>query len=158
MSAGELYAKSIARSAHMTANFVSDFTEEEMFIRPVPGANHATWQLGHVAAGTRKMCRMIGIDINLADDFAQRFTKDAAKIDDPKAFPAKQELLATYNDVFAQVQAAVAKLTEADLAKTTGFDFAPTVADVVTILTLHPMMHGGQFSVIRRKLAKPNLM
>ena len=47
---------------------------------------------------------------------------------------------------------------EADLAKPTQgrlARIAPTIADVFLLWANHPMMHVGQWAVVRRKLGKP---
>ena len=31
--------------------YLSDFTDADLFVRPVPAANHAAWQVGNVIAG-----------------------------------------------------------------------------------------------------------
>ena len=46
-------------------------------------------------------------------------------------------------------------LPEADLDKPTGWEMAPTVGALFVLIANHPMMHAGQFVVVRRKLGKP---
>ncbi len=37
------------RMAHMLLHaYIEDFTDEELLVRPVAGANHVAWQLGHL--------------------------------------------------------------------------------------------------------------
>jgi hypothetical protein len=36
--------------------------------------------------------------------------------------------------------------------------FCPTVGDFFTLIATHPMMHAGQFVIVRRQLGKPILM
>ena len=36
--------------------------------------------------------------------------------------------------------------------------FCPTMGDMFTLIATHPMMHAGQFVVVRRQLGKPILM
>jgi hypothetical protein len=31
--------------------YVRDFSDADLLVRPVPGANHAAWQIGNVIAG-----------------------------------------------------------------------------------------------------------
>ena len=54
--------------------------------------------------------------------------------------------------------AAVGKLSDADLDKpTSGPANINTVGGLLNLISNHTMMHGGQFSVVRRKLGKPVL-
>jgi hypothetical protein len=34
---------------------LGDFSDTEMFIRPVPAANHATWQIGHLVVAESRL-------------------------------------------------------------------------------------------------------
>ena len=36
--------------------------------------------------------------------------------------------------------------------------FCPTMGDLFTLIATHPMMHAGQFVIVRRQLGKPILM
>ena len=36
--------------------------------------------------------------------------------------------------------------------------FCPTIGDMFTLVATHPMMHAGQFVIVRRQLGKPILM
>jgi hypothetical protein len=36
--------------------------------------------------------------------------------------------------------------------------FCPTTGDMFTLIATHPMMHAGQFVIVRRQLGKPILM
>ncbi|HWE36028.1 MAG TPA: hypothetical protein VG406_05590, partial [Isosphaeraceae bacterium] len=36
---------------HVLKMYVDDFTDADLFVRPVPAANHAAWQLGQVITG-----------------------------------------------------------------------------------------------------------
>jgi uncharacterized damage-inducible protein DinB len=54
--------------------------------------------------------------------------------------------------------AAVEKITDADLDRPTTnmmAKFAPTLGALLILVANHTLMHGGQFTVIRRALNKP---
>jgi hypothetical protein len=36
--------------------------------------------------------------------------------------------------------------------------FCPTMGDLFTLIATHPMMHAGQFVIVRRQLGKPIVM
>ena len=60
----------------------------------------------------------------------------------------------------AATLAAVDNLSDADLDRaSTGMmaKFAPTLADLLILVSNHTLMHAGQFTVVRRKLGKPVL-
>jgi hypothetical protein len=155
----ELLADVLERNLEMVKMTLSDFSDADMLARPVPTANHAAWQLGHlIGAETRFISAGGGTAPALPPGFEEKFTKETAKTDDPAFFPKKAELL----DQFAKVRSAMVKwvrsLKESDLARATPEKiqrFAPTVGHIAAMTPAHVAMHMGQFQVIRRKLGKP---
>jgi hypothetical protein len=161
VSINELLSKNILQTRGMIDMFLKDFSDADMLFRPAKSANHATWQIGHLANSTRNMVK--ACDPNVVFDFEDdaRFGKSKATIDDAAAFPTKAELIGRLDHAMETAAAWAAKLTDADLAKPTPERmqaFAPTFGNVAILLASHPMMHIGQFSVSRRALGKPHLM
>ena len=52
MSYAELFSKNILQSKSMIDSFLADFSDAEMLFRPAKTANHAIWQMGHLANST----------------------------------------------------------------------------------------------------------
>jgi uncharacterized damage-inducible protein DinB len=157
----ELMIGSLAQSQKMFKDHIGDFTDAEMLVRPTPGANHTAWQLGHLIlaeAGMVNACAPGAVPMPAG--FSDKFTKESAKSDDPKAFVGKAELLAAFDAGRAATIAWAKKLTPADL-ETPGpekmRDFIPTVGHLVALLPVHDAMHLGQVQVIRRKLGRPHI-
>jgi hypothetical protein len=160
MTTAEILADNIKRTKGMTENLLADFSEEQMLYRPAKTANHATWQLGHLAEATWWMMSKCDPSIKspLAED--KRFAKEAASVDDPAKFPKKAEVLKMFSDAMDAAAAWVGKQSEADLAKPGPEKlkgFAPTIGQVGLLLGSHAMMHVGQYTVARRGLGKPVL-
>jgi hypothetical protein len=161
MSDAELFSKNILQTKGMVAMFLKDFSDADMMFRPAKTANHAIWQMGHLANSVRGM--VTGCDPSVAFPFEDdtRFGKSKASIDDPSFFPSKTELVGRFDRAMDIAAAWVAKLSDADLAKPAPERmqaFVPTVAHVAILLASHPFMHMGQFTVSRRALGKPILM
>ena len=161
MSNAEMFSKNILQTKGMVDMFLKDFSDADMFFRPAKTANHAIWQIGHLANSTRNI--VSGCDPSVAFPFEDdtRFGKSKASIDDPAFFPNKAEVLGRFDQAMDIAAAWVAKLSDADLAKPAPErmrNFAPTVANAAILLASHPMMHIGQFTVTRRALGKPHLM
>lgn len=161
MSNAELFSNNILQTKGMIDMFLKDFTNADMFFRPAKTANHAIWQMGHLANAVRGM--VTGCDPSVVFPFEDdtRFGKSKASIDDPAFFPSKAELLARFNQAMDIAAAWAAKLSDADMARPAPEHmraFLPTVAHVVILLASHPFMHMGQFTVTRRALGKPILM
>ena len=162
MSPSELFADPMRRNLEVLKMTLADFSDADMLVRPVPHANHAAWQVGHLAVSE---ARMMGgyspsVAATLPAEFAERFTKETTKSDDPKAFPGKAALLDQFEKTRSATIAWVQTLAPADLKKP-GPErmsrMAPTLGDVLGLALGHVMMHTGQIQVIRRKLEKPIL-
>lgn len=156
MTIGEMFANHLNQSAGMFLAVIDAFNDEEIFIRPVPGANHAAWQIGHVICSQTRMLKRLGAALpELPAGFEARFTKETAASDKPEDFADRKTLrdLATKTTQAAVAFARTVK-TE-DLEKPTGLPFAPTFFDMLALQSAHAAMHIGQMQVIRRKLGKP---
>ncbi|HWE01175.1 MAG TPA: DinB family protein [Tepidisphaeraceae bacterium] len=158
----EVMVGSLAQSQKMLNGHLADFSDADMFVRPTPAANHTAWQLGHLIqseAGMVNACAP-GTILPPPAGFSDKFTKETAKNDDPKAFASKAELLAVFEKGRAATIAWAKTLTPADL-ETLGpekmRDFIPTVGHLLALLPVHDAMHLGQVQVIRRKLGRPNI-
>ncbi len=143
----------------VTRGYVADLKDEDLLVRPVAGANHVAWQLGHLIASEHQMLAAIGhTPPALPDNFAESHTKETATSDDPDKFWKQAEYVALFDQMKAAALAAVDATPEADLDKPAPESmqaYAPTVAAVLTMLGTHRLMHAGQFVPIRRKLGKP---
>jgi hypothetical protein len=158
----ELLADVLVRSVEMVKMTLGDFSDADMLARPVPGANNAAWQVGHLIgshAGMVNACAGRSV-VELPKGFEARFTKDTAKSDDPALLGTKAELLGLLEGVGKKTAQWAQTLAEKDLAKPGPEPMRavmPTVGHVVHMLPQHAAMHLGQIQVIRRKLGKPIL-
>lgn len=142
--------------------YLQDLTDEQMMQRPHPECNHLKWQIGHLIASERTMIEGVapGSMPPLPEGFAERYSKETAKSDDPGAFDSKEELLRLYQEQRAGTLAALAKLSDEELDKPSPEamqDYAPNVAAAFSMQGSHWLMHAGQWAVVRRQLGKPPL-
>jgi hypothetical protein len=149
-------------TAHLLRWFLSDFSDADLLVRPVPGANHAAWQVGNVIGGDVLILTAQLPNAAfpaLPEGFKERYGNEGTTLDD--GFPTKNELIALFDQVRAATIAALDGLSDADLDRPTTGDMAricPTLGHVFGLLANHTLLHVGQFSVIRRKLEKPVLL
>jgi hypothetical protein len=157
MNAHEPIKYSIDMTSQVCLGTLADLTDAEMLHRPAPACNHVNWQLGHLIVAEHQMIakEFPGALPPLPAGFAEKYTKETSKLDDPKAFATKAELLEVHQKQRAAVLAALDKTTDADLdRKLEGW--APTVGALFLAgAGAHWMMHVGQWSVIRRQLGRP---
>lgn len=162
MTHTEYLADLAVRNVEMLKWHLADFSDADMFVRPVPGANHAAWQVAHLINAEGYFMNFIkpGTVLPIPAAFKGKFGKDDSKIDDPKHFPTKAELIEVLSTVRRASAEVIRGLTPADLAKEGPEpmrSFAPTVGHLCSMLVDHTTMHVGQLQVIRRKLGKPVL-
>jgi len=141
---------------------LQDLTDQEMMVRPHPDCNHIRWQVGHLICSEHQMIDGVlpGAMPPLPETFADRYTKETAKLNDPQAFDSKEELLKLFHEQRTATLELLSGLTEEELdqsAPESVRDYAPTVADVFSLQGGHWLMHAGQWAVIRRQLGRPPL-
>ncbi|HEY2251420.1 MAG TPA: DinB family protein, partial [Planctomycetaceae bacterium] len=95
MKLNELIKYSIDMASQVCLGSLEDLSDKELFHRPDPACNHINWQLGHLIVAEHGMISKEFPQAlpPLPAGFAEKYTKDAARVDDPKAFATKAELL-----------------------------------------------------------------
>jgi hypothetical protein len=157
MNSRDAIKLSIEMADTVSLGYLGDLTDKEMMERPHPGCNHINWQVGHLVASENQMMNQIapGSMPPLPAGFAEKYTKETAKSDNPADFLPKAELLSAHKQQRAATLAALAKVNDADLDKPTGVDYAPTVGAMFSMQGSHWMMHCGQWVIVRRKFGRP---
>ena len=166
MNHNELMADVLRRNLETLTFHLADFTDADMVVRPVAGANHVAWQVGHLAASEPRLLGMLDpaagakAEALLPGGFAGKFTRETAALDDPAAFPTKDEILAALAAVRGASVEWVRSLAPDQLTRPAPENirgFIPTFDHFATSIADHVMMHVGQIQVVRRKLGKPVL-
>ena len=164
MTASEVVIASLESTLATLEMFVADFTDAELLVRPVPGANHAAWQLGNIICGEPYFVTAEFPEVTFPElpaGFLELHGSKGADVDTSAGFLTKDGYLKLLREYRTITMATVRKLTDADLGRPSceAMQWAgPTLAHVFLFDANHTLMHAGQFSVIRRKLGKPILM
>ena len=142
--------------------YLSDLSDADLLVRPIPGTNHIAWQLGHLIASENAMLEAIhpGSMPKLPAGFKERHDKKSAASDDPKAFLTKAEYLDLLKQQRAGTLAALDAMSDADLDKEAPpplNHFLKRAGDVFAMQGTHYVMHAGQWAIVRRKLGRPPL-
>jgi uncharacterized damage-inducible protein DinB len=143
--------------------YVSDLSDADLLRRPAPECNHLAWQLGHLITSEANLVNAVcpGKGGELPAGFAEQHARENVGSDDPTKFRTKQEYLDAFQQVRAATIKALEELPEAELDAPSPESFRkrfPTVASIFTLIAGHPLMHAGQFVVVRRQLGKPVLI
>ena len=161
MKGTEVIQHALKGTAHSLGMYLSDLSDADLLARTSPNANHIAWQLGHLVLAEGFLVK--GVIPNakypeLPAGFDAKHKKDTASKD--TGFGTKDEYLNLFKKAREITIAEVAKLSDADLDKSnTGplAAHAPTVGDLLLLVSNHTLMHAGQITSVRRKLGKPVL-
>lgn len=139
--------------------YLQDLTDEDLFRRPAPNANHIAWQLGHLIEAEHNLNNMVCPDSMpaLPEGFAEMHSKEAATCDDPKQFCTKDEYLRLMEEQRAGTLALLDRLSDEELEKPAPEaiqKFGATVGAVIAGQSAHWMMHAGQWVIVRRQMGK----
>jgi hypothetical protein len=163
MNAKDAIKTALTSTQRLLAWYVSDLSDADLLVRPVPQANHIAWQLGHLIVTEYKTKDLLpGASFpELPAGFAEQHTSQTARAEPPTGFATKAQYLDLFNKVRGASLATLERMAEADLDKPVQgrmAQIAPTLGALLLLGGTHTMMHTGQFSVVRRKLGKPVLM
>ena len=159
MNAREAIRLNIDSANMICQSYLADMTDAELLVRPVPGANHTAWQLGHLLVSEYEMVELAcpGSMPPLPAGFAEKYTPDTSKLDSPGAFHPKSAYMNIYEQQRAGTLKALDKLSDADFDKPGPEkfkDFVKNLGDLFSMQGTHWLMHAGQWAVTRRKLGR----
>jgi hypothetical protein len=159
MNARDAVKISIDTGDHISMAYLDDLSDADLMRRPCQGCNHINWQVGHLIASEHGMMEQLapGSSPALPEGFVEKYAKTTSEVDDPHAFCTKNELLTVHKAQREATLAILAKMSDEDLGKPTGVDYAPTVASMFSLQGLHWLMHSGQWVVVRRELGRKPL-
>jgi hypothetical protein len=159
MNAKDAIKSNMHMGLFVMEKYLSDLSDGDLLRRP-PGCNHLAWQLGHLISSESGLVNMVrpGEGAELPAGFADAHAKANTSSDDPAQFSTKQDYLDLYRQVREHTLRALDGLSDDDLAAPGPESFRkvfPRVLDLFTLIASHPMIHAGQFVVVRRQLGKP---
>lgn len=163
MNTKEAIQAAMDMSQFVLGSYISDLSDEELMRRPAAGCNHLAWQLGHLISSEVSLVNSVcpGKGGELPAGFAEKHGKENAASDNRADFCSRREYEELFQKVRVATKAALAELPEADLDKASPEwirNKFPTLGHFFLLIGNHPMMHAGQFVVVRRQLDKPVLI
>ncbi len=163
MNAKDAIRSSANVSTMVLKSYIGDLEDSDLLKRPTEGCNHIAYQLGHLICSEVQLLEMVapGNSVDLPEGFAEIYAKENAGDDNPEHFQDKSTYLELLDKVREATLVALDGYPESGLDKDAPEQmrsFCPTMGDVFTLIATHPMMHAGQFVIVRRQLGKPILM
>jgi hypothetical protein len=159
-------AKDVAKAALQGAQdtmlmLLGDLSDADITKRPVPSANNIAWQLAHLCTAEAFLLgdQLPGAQYPAVPKAIADLGNDrTGKADPPGGYLPKAQYLECFGKLRAATIAAVDKLKDEDFDKPTTNTMAkhaPTLGALLVLTANHTLMHGGQFTVVRRALNKP---
>ncbi len=160
MNACKLAEIPLLMTHDMMKQMLGDLSDADLLERPVDGANHIAWQIGHLIVAEQRLGSQIpGAQYpELPAGFAEQHDRQPTAQHTTSGFGTKAQYLMLLERTREATLTALRRLTDADLdTPAKGPANITNVGGVLTLIANHTIMHGGQFSVVRRKLGKPVL-
>lgn len=139
----------------VTLALLADVPFDRWCLQPIPGANHAMWIAGHLAAIDDFFLVQVGGRTSaLPAGWNELFATGSKPIADLDIYPAPGVVLQELADRRADLQSWFRSLTETELQAPlpAGMRFAANLAELMPSVAWHEAWHGGQLSLVRKAL------
>lgn len=162
MDIGAALKQTMDTGEYVAMAYLNDLSDADLLKRPHPACNHILWQIGHLILSEHQMVEGVlpGSMPPLPAGFADRYTSETAKSDDPATFDTREALMQAYRQQRAASIAKLQSITPDEFARQSPESmrsYAPNVAAVFSLQGGHWLMHAGQWAVLRRQLGRPPL-
>lgn len=161
MQTKELASLALSTASDTMQMFLGDLADQEIRVRPVPNANNIAWQLAHLIVAEKFLLdgQLPGVVYpEPPAAITSLGIERTGKLDPPEGYLPKVQYLEWCKKMRDATLAAVDKLSDSDFDRpntNSMAKFAPTLGALLILVANHTLMHGGQFSVVRRALDKP---
>jgi hypothetical protein len=163
MNAIDAIRTALKSSQGLLTWYLSDLSDTDLLVRPVPEANHIAWQVGHLILTEHSFAGYLpeAQYPSLPEGFAAQHARDRANLEPPTGFLGREQYVTLFNESREATLRGLAMLSESDLDRPIEgplASLARTLGALILLESDHTLMHAGQFSVVRRKLGKPVLL
>lgn len=163
MNARDVLKTALTSTQKLLNWYISDLSDHDLHIRPVPTANNTAWQMGHLIHSEVFLLhdQLPGARYpDLPKHFREQYHSKTSGITPSGGYLKKSEYVEWFNKVRDATLANVDQLTDTDLDRQNTnvvAQFAPNIGALLILIANHTLMHAGQFTVVRRALNKPVL-
>src|ERR1700733_11832409 len=94
--------EALGSTKFLFCKYIEDLSDADLLVRPVPGANHTAWQLGHAINSEVMLVKGQLPDApfpELPAGFAEAHAPEAVKRDGPAGFLSKDQYLSLFDQV-----------------------------------------------------------
>jgi uncharacterized damage-inducible protein DinB len=163
MSLKERLERQLVNMRQMSERLLVDFQRPEEWVFQVhPNCNHALWFAGHMANIDNFFLSLVAPEKSRPmPEFNARFGMGSLPTSRADDYPPPETVLATMRERRQTLLAALAEMTDDDLARKLPAGTPGFLSDVGSVFELaiwHEGQHNGQLSVARRALGHKPLM
>ena len=163
MSLKDRLQRQLVNVRQMSERMLADFkTPRDWVFQVHPNCNHALWFAGHMAHNDNFFLSLVAPDkARSMPEFNARFGMGSQPTGQPGDYPPPEAVLATMRERRQALLAALADMTDDDLARKLPAGTPGFLSDVGSVFELaiwHEGQHNGQLSVARRALGHKPLM
>jgi DinB family protein len=166
MKTTDFIRTSLEISRGSVLGLITDLKDEPLAQPTVNGGNHALWILGHLVYSECSIMHgiVLGKDSCPLDAWGPLFGHGSEPKLDAAIYPFLEELLEAWNEVRAFTLSTLDSFTDDDLDKPAPGcpeewkSWFGTIGQTFTTQIIHPTMHYGQLTDIRRALGRELLM
>ena len=161
MLAKDLAKEALTSTQGLMHMYLSDLSDADLLVRPLPNANHIAWQLSHLIGSEKSLMETVLPGVKYPDlppSITSLASDKTGKAAPTGGYLTKTEYLDWSTKVRSATVAAVENLPDSDLDKPSSgpmAQFAPNLGAMLILIANHTLMHAGQFTVVRRALNKP---
>ena len=136
---------------------VRDLSDEQMVRQPHGVVNHPAWLLGHLAASSNQLAKMLGLESTFPTTWTEAFKSGGIPSGDAADFPPKEKLLAELAAQHERVAEAIASADPALFDRKHPSEGArkrfPLIGDyTVFLISSHEGNHLGQITAWSRAM------
>lgn len=163
MHSKDRFRRQLVSARELSERMLADFhTWQEWTHQVHPGANHALWFAGHMAATDNFLISLLAPEkAHASEGYAALFGMGSQPTADASKYPPVESVLETMRERRRSLLEILDSLTEEDLARKTPAgapDFTPDFASVFELAVWHEGLHCGQLSLVRRALGHQPLL
>lgn len=125
-------------------------TQEESLVSPSPGGNCLNWILGHILFHRNPMLTPLGEEPIMAEAHIAPYVRGSSVPTDPAVALPIERLLTDLDTSHATIDAALARMSDDDLAAPVAPDEETTIGKRLLALQFHEAYHAGQLGILRR--------
>lgn len=166
MNTVDFIKSSLETSRGAVLGLIMDLKDDQLVEPTSKGGNHALWILGHLVYSESSVIHtiLLGNESCPHADLQPLFGHGSEPSTDASIYPSFDELLTQWEEVRAFTLATLDSFSDDDLDKPAPGcpeeweSWFGTIGKVFTAKIIHPTMHYGQLSDIRKTLGRPVMM